>query len=58
MGMSNEDLLYEANRIIGVLCDRISDMPCGCEFCPLYQENEELCDKERWENEYRAESEE
>ena len=57
MAKSNEELLYEANRMIGVLCDIVRHSTCSCEICPLYQEDESLCDKQKWEEEYRAESE-
>lgn len=34
-------------EIIKVLCDAVSDLPCGCEACPYYDENEnEKCEVE------------
>ena len=40
-----EELLKEADNLLEMFCDGFSDMPCGCEGCPMFTgEEEEGCD--------------
>ena len=56
----NKTLLSDANEIIETLCDAFLDLPCGCESCPLYEDRINrivVCDKVKWQERYKAESE-
>ena len=39
-----EELLKEADNLLEMFCDGFSDMPCGCEGCPMFTGEEEGCD--------------